>query len=231
MLLVRQQLVAKEVSNQPLLQRLTLADLAKAYCLTDREVRLQVTGHSPLVNQPLNALALRSEYGINVVAVERPQKLRTLLLVATGQTVIQQGDILLVDLADPNLNVMDASAILGLTTLPLSSSYFSLHAHELGLAEVAFPPESTLVGKSIQQLAFRSRYRLNVLGIRRQGQALRQVFVDEQLQATDTLLVAGNWQDIQQLHRLNRDFLVLSVPAEIDEMTPAAKKAPHALVS
>ncbi len=229
MLLVRQQLVAKEVSSKPLLQRLTLADLAKAYCLTDREVRLQVAGHSPLVNQPLNALALRSEYGINVVAVERPQKLRTLLLVATGQTVIQQGDILLVDLADPNLNVMDASAILGLTTLPLSSSYFSLHAHELGLAEVAFPPESALPGKSIQQLAFRSRYRLNVLGIRRHGQALSQVFVDEQLQATDTLLVAGNWQDIQQLHQQNRDFLVLSVPAEIDEMTPAAKKAPHAL--
>ncbi|CAM5219782.1 sulfate ABC transporter permease subunit CysT [Alishewanella longhuensis] len=200
-----------------------------AYCLTEREVRLRVAGHSPLLNQPLNALALRSEYGINVVAVERPQKFRTLLLLATGQTVVQPGDILLVDLADPQMSVMQASAILGLEPLPLTSSYFSLHAHELGLAEVAFPPESSLPGKSIQQLAFRSRYRLNVLGIRRNGKALNQVLVDEKLQATDTILVAGTWQDIQQLHRQNRDFLVLSVPAEIDEMTPAAKKAPHAL--
>lgn len=230
MLLVRHWLVPTANSDAPIQQRLSLADLAKAYCLTKREVRLKVAGHSPLLNQPLNALALRTEYGINVVAVERPQKFRTLLLVATGQTVVQHGDILLVDLADPDMSVMQASAILGLEPLPLSSSYFSLHAHELGLAEVAFPPESSLPGNSIQQLAFRSRYRLNVLGIRRNGQALTQVLVDEKLQAADTMLVAGNWQDIKQLQQQNRDFLVLSLPAEIDEMTPAASKAPHALV-
>lgn len=164
-----------------------------------------------------------------MLAVERPQKLRTLLLVATGQTVIQRGDILLVDLADPAMSVMQASAILGLEPLPLNNSYFSLHAHELGLAEVAFPPESTLPGKTIQELAFRSRYRLNVLGIRRKSAALTQVLVEEKLQAADTILVAGTWQDIQQLHRQNRDFLVLSLPTEVDEMTPAAQKAPHAL--
>ncbi|GGW67708.1 SLC13 family permease [Alishewanella tabrizica] len=229
MLLLQHWLAPKTKSDTPTQQRLTLADLAKTYCLTERELRLRVASHSPLLNQPLNALGLRSEYGINVVAVERSQKFRTLLLLATGQTVVQPGDILLVDLADPQMSVMQASAILGLEPLPLSSSYFSLHAHELGLAEVAFPPESSLPGKSIQELAFRSRYRLNVLGIRRNGQALNQVLVDEKLQATDTILVAGTWQDIQQLHQQNRDFLVLSVPAEIDEMTPAAKKAPHAL--
>jgi len=229
MLLLQHWLVPKTKSDPPITQRLTLADLAKTYCLTERELRLRVAGHSPLLNQPLNTLGLRSEYGINVVAVERSQKFRTLLLLATGQTVVQPGDILLVDLADPEMSVMQASAILGLEPLPLSSSYFSLHAHELGLAEVAFPPESSLPGKSIQELAFRSRYRLNVLGIRRNGQALNQVLVDEKLHARDTILVAGTWQDIKQLHQQNRDFLVLSVPAEIDEMTPAAKKAPHAL--
>lgn len=229
MLLVRRWLVPATQADSALHNKLTLTDLAKAYCLTERELRLRVAGHSPLLNQPLNALALRSEYGINVVAVERPQKLRTLLLVATGQTVIQRGDILLVDLADPSQSVMQASAILGLEPLPLSNSYYSLHAHELGLAEVAFPPESTLPGKSIQELAFRSRYRLNVLGIRRKDAALTQILVEEKLQAADTILVAGTWQDIQQLHRQNRDFLVLSLPAEVDEMTPAAQKAPHAL--
>lgn len=229
MLLARRWLVPATQADAALHKRLTLTDLAQAYRLTERELRLRVASHSPLLNQPLNALALRSEYGINVVAVERPQKIRTLLLVATGQTVIQRGDILLVDLADPAMSVMQASAILGLEPLPLSNSYFSLHAHELGLAEVAFPPESTLPGKTIQELAFRSRYRLNVLGIRRKSAALTQVLVEEKLQAADTILVAGTWQDIQQLHRQNRDFLVLSLPAEVDEMTPAAQKAPHAL--
>lgn len=230
MLIARHWLVPAASAATNTTSRITLTELARAYRLNERELRLKVASHSPLLQQPLNALALRSEYGINVVAVERPQKFRTLLLVATGQTIIQHGDILLVDLADPALNVMQASAILGLEPLPLSSSYFSLHAHELGLAEVAFPPESALPGNTIQQLAFRSRYRLNVLGIRRKGAALTQVLVDEKLQAADTLLVAGNWQDIYQLQQQNRDFLVLSIPAEVDEVTPAARKAPHALL-
>lgn len=229
MLLARHWLTPSPAQEATHHARLTLADLAKAYRLNERELRLRITRHSPLVNQPLNELALRTEYGINVVAVERIQKFRTLLLVATGQTVVQAGDILLVDLADPALSLMQTSAILGLEPLPLSSSYFSIHSHELGLAEVAFPPGSALPGKTIQQLAFRSRYKLNVIGLRRKDAALTQVLVEEKLHATDTILVAGNWQDIHQLQRQNRDFLVLSIPAEIDEVTPAARKAPHAL--
>lgn len=229
MLFARRWLTPAASSNQPTNSRLTLSDLAKAYRLNDRELRLRIASHSPLINHPLNELALRTEYGINVVAVERAQKFRTLLVVATGQTMVQAGDILLVDLADPALSLMQTSAILGLEPLPLSSSYFSLHSHELGLAEVAFPPESTLPGKTIQQLAFRSRYKLNVVGLRRKGEALTQVLVDEKLHHTDTILVTGNWQDIHQLQQQSRDFLVLSLPAEVDEATPAARKAPYAL--
>lgn len=229
MLFARRWLSPAASSTQPINSRLTLSDLAKAYRLNDRELRLRISSHSPLINHPLNELALRTEYGINVVAVERAQKFRTLLVVATGQTMVQAGDILLVDLADPALSLMQTSAILGLEPLPLSSSYFSLHSHELGLAEVAFPPESTLPGKTIQQLAFRSRYKLNVVGLRRKGEALTQVLVDEKLHHTDTILVTGNWQDIHQLQQQSRDFLVLSLPAEVDEATPAARKAPYAL--
>lgn len=229
MLFARRWLSPNGQSTKALNNRLTLSDLAKAYRLNERELRLRISSHSPLINHPLNELALRTEYGINVVAVERPQKFRTLLVMATGQTMVQAGDILLVDLADPALSLMQTSAILGLEPLPLSSSYFSLHSHELGLAEVAFPPESTLPGKTIQQLAFRSCYKLNVVGLRRKGEALTQVLVDEKLHSSDTILVTGNWQDIHQLQQQSRDFLVLSLPAEVDEATPAARKAPYAL--
>lgn len=72
-------------------------------------------------------------------------------------------------------------------------------------------------------------YKLNVVGLRRKGEALTQVLVDEKLHHTDTILVTGNWQDIHQLQQQSRDFLVLSLPAEVDEATPAARKAPYAL--
>jgi di/tricarboxylate transporter len=230
MLLARHWLVRRDAGNaEP--PRLTLADLAERYRLSERERRLQVRADSPLANQVLNELQLRREHGINVIAIERRQRLRTLLLMASGNTQLEPGDVLLVDIASPAIGLLGSYQALGLEPMPLPHSYFSLHAHELGLAEVALPPESQLPGKTIQELGFRSRHKLNVVGLRRQGQALEGVLVDEKLKASDTLLVAGAWRDIHRLQGLSRDFLVLSLPAEVAEVAPAARKAPYALLS
>ncbi len=230
MLLTRRWLERKPAGN-PARPRQTLASLAARYRLTDRERRLRVLPDSPLANQPLNALALRSEYGINVIALERPQRLRTLLLVATGNNMVQAGDILLVDLASPAIALVGVYQQLGLQAEPLSDSYYNRHAHQLGLAEVALPPESALLGKTVQGLGFRSEYQLNVVGLRRQGQALDGLLIDERLKSSDTLLVAGTWKAINRLHGLSRDVLLLSVPAEVDEVAPTKRKAPYALLS
>lgn len=230
MLLTRRWLERKPAGN-PARPRQTLASLAARYRLTDRERRLRVLPDSPLANQPLNALALRSEYGINVIALERPQRLRTLLLVATGNNMVQAGDILLVDLASPAIALVGVYQQLGLQAEPLSDSYYNRHAHQLGLAEVALPPESALLGKTVQGLGFRSEYQLNVVGLRRQGQALDGLLIDERLKSSDTLLVAGSWKAINRLHGLSRDVLLLSVPAEVDEVAPTKRKAPYALLS
>lgn len=211
--------------------RLTLTDLARTYRLSERERRLRVRADSPLANQALDELQLRSQYGINVIAVERQRQFRTLLLMATGNTQLQAGDVLLVDLASPAIALLGAYQELGLEALPLRNSYYSVHSHELGLAEVALPPESQLPGKTVQELGLRSRYKLNLVGLRRHGQALEGLLVDEKLTHADTLLVAGSWKQIHHLQSLNRDFLVLSLPAEVDEVAPAARKAPYALLS
>lgn len=174
---------------------------------------------------------MRRQYGINVIAVERQGKFRTLLLMATGNTQLQPGDVLLVDLISPSIALLGIYQTLGLEPMPLPHSYYSVHAHELGLAEVAMPPESQLIGKTIQELGFRSQHKLNVVGLRRHGEALEGVLVDERLKASDTLLVAGEWKAIRRLQGLSRDFLVLSLPAEVDEVAPAARKAPYALLS
>ncbi|WP_342244116.1 SLC13 family permease [Pseudomonas sp. OTU5201] len=231
MLLTRHWLTPRGNDDAAAAPRLTLADLATAYELNERERRLKVRADSPLARQALNELELRKQYGINVIAVERQRRFRTLLLMATGNTLLEPGDVLLVDLASPAIGLLGAYQELGLEPLPLQASYYSLHAHQLGLAEVALPPESKLPGKTIQELGFRSRHQLNVVGLRRHGQALEGVLVDEKLKASDTLLVAGEWKCIHQLQGQSRDFLVLSLPAEVNEVAPTARKAPYALLS
>src|SRR5690606_38177925 len=125
-----------------------------------------------LANQALDELKLRSHYGINVIAIERQHKFRKLLLIATGNTELFVGDVLLVDLASPAIGLLGAYQELGLESLQLGNSYYGDYANELGLAEVALPPDSRLPGKTIQQLGFRSNYKLNVVGVRRDHQAL-----------------------------------------------------------
>lgn len=231
MLIARRWLGNDTARNGQAPTRQTLAQLADNYRLTERERRLRVSANSPLANRPVNELELRSEYGINVIAVERQQRFRILLQVATGNTLVLPGDVLLVDLASPAIALLGAYEELGLEPLPLSASYYSIHSHQLGLAEVALPPESHLPGKTILEVGLRSQHKLNVVGLRRGGEALEGLLVDERLKPADTLLVAGEWKNIKRLHGLSRDFLPLSIPAEIDEVAPARRKAPYALLS
>ena len=80
---------------------------------------------SPLANQVLNELQLRRDHGINVIAVERRQRLRTLLLMASGNTQLEPGDVLLVDIASPAIGLLGSYQALGLEPMPLAHSYFS----------------------------------------------------------------------------------------------------------
>ncbi|WP_220813004.1 SLC13 family permease [Pseudomonas paralcaligenes] len=231
MLLARRWLVRADAGAVTSEARPTLAELSRNYRLSERERRLRVRADSPLAGQVLDELELRKQHGINVIAVERERQFRTLLLMATGSTQLQAGDILLVDLVSPAIGLLGTYRELGLEPAPLTASYYARHSHQLGLAEVVLPPESRLAGRTVQEIALRSRHHLNLVGLRRQGKALEGVLVDEPLRAADSLLVAGEWKYIHRLQQQTRDFLVLGLPVEVDEVAPAIRKAPYALLS
>ena len=86
-----------------------------------------------------------------------------------------------------------------------------------------------MIGKSLGNLDFRSRYRVSVLAIRRRGEALTTNLGDQTLDFGDTLLVAGDWADIGKLWDDREDFIVLTLPAEYQERLPARRRAPVAI--
>ena len=51
----------------------------------------------------------------------------------------------------------------------------------------------------------------------------------ERLKLGDTLLLVGFWSDIRDLQDDIADMVVLNMPAEFEEVLPAASRAPHAL--
>ncbi len=47
------------------------------------------------------------------------------------------------------------------------------------MAEISLIPESELIGKSVREIGFRTRYGLNVVGLKRNGVALEGSLADE----------------------------------------------------
>ncbi len=231
LLLTRRWLASKKSQEQAGAPRHNIADLVREYHLEGRERRLRVKANSILTGQTLNELQLRKQYGINVIAVERQQRFRRILLSATGSTDLRPGDIMLVHLVSPTIDLLNSYYELGVEPIACPQSYFADHSRSLGLAEVMLPPDSCLPGKTIQEIGFRTKRKLNVIGLRRKQNALDGLLVDEELHHGDTLLVAGNWKHIHRLQDYSRDYLVLSLPAEKDHVAPALDKAPQALLS
>lgn len=139
--------------------------------------------------------------------------------------------MLLLDLFANRDNLRSLCQTMQLEPLHFKAAYFIDQSQELGMAEVSLPPGSQLIGKSVLELAFRTRFGLNVVGLRREQAAIEEQLVDEKLRLGDTLLVVGPWKAVRQLQSQPKDFLVLSLPAEIDQVAPARTRAPQALLS
>jgi di/tricarboxylate transporter len=225
MIFTRRWLAAGHNAKAESSRRPSLADWVEAYKLGGREYRVGVTSASPLVGKSLEEIRLRDTSGASLVAIERDHA----LIQPTAKTKLLAGDILLVDLFAPKT---DAEALLrqyALELMPLSGAYFTDRSQEIGMAEVIVPADSDLVGQSVAEAGFRDRYGLTVIGLRRGAVAHERGLQNETLKLGDTLLLIGPWKAIENLRSGGRDLVILSLPAELDEVLPVPAKAPHAL--
>ncbi|MBV8642226.1 MAG: SLC13 family permease [Verrucomicrobia bacterium] len=214
-------------------RRRNLLDLIRDYQLAGRERRFRIRPDSPLVGKLLEDLGPRRHHGANIVAIERETRFRREFLGAGAHTELRAADILFIDLPTfdrTNVDQSELSSKFGLEELPLQGTYFMDQSQEIGMAEVILPPDSEMVGNTLLQLTFRNKYGLNVIGLRRGQHAFNGNLLKEKLRSGDTLLVIGPWKAIRQLQTQRFDFLVLSLPAEVDQVAPAVSQAPHALV-
>ena len=149
----------------------------------------------------------------------------------TGQTELQAGDILLADVQPSAAGTNEMWESLKLEPRPLSEigNYFADRSQEIGAAEVILPAESALIGQSVREARIRSEYDLTVIGLRHGSNVAVDDLLNERLKLGDTLLLIGFWSDIRDLQFDTEDVVVLNMPAELEEVLPAAQRAPHAL--
>lgn len=221
----------EETSQNRGKNRINFDDLASEYKLKGRNYRAQVGKGSPMIGKRLTELNLREAHGANIIAVERRlNRLRNVVLDGVPDRVIQENDVLLFDFFYPDKVDLFLQRF-NLVSLPLMSSYFNEHSREIGMVEVAIHPDSKLIDKTVLENAFRSKFGLNVMGIKRQGEVLENELLNEKLKRGDVLLVFGMWRAIRQLQTMKNDFVVLTIPAEVDEVAPAMDRAPYAIIA
>lgn len=199
------------------------ADLVRGYEM-GRIARLRVTPGSPLVGASPAAAALRRRYRASVVAIRRTagRSGDRYRVPRTAEEPLRAGDEIDVHAT------ADALAVLGAEQ---GLEMMSEHAEpEAVLAEVLLTPRSRLIGRTLAEVSFRSRYGVNVLSISRQGAPLDGDLATTPLRFADTLLVSGAPRRIEMLRGEGGDFVVVARTREPERVGRLSRRERSALL-
>jgi di/tricarboxylate transporter len=203
-------------------------DLLGSYGLTDKWHRLHIPPGSPLIDRSVAQMQLLDRFGILIIGFEKRRHGRAQFLPAMPETVFEPDDAIFAIGAEEQAQRLRAAH--ELVVLPLLDQARRQEAlQEFGVAEIMLAPESKLIGQTLRQVEFDSRYDLSALAIRHRGERLTASVEDQTLDFGDTVLVAGGWGEIRRLRSEHEDFVVLTLPAEYDELMPARHRAPIAV--
>jgi di/tricarboxylate transporter len=192
-------------------RRMAGGGLADSYPVQEYLTEARVAEDSPLIGKTVREADLENRYGLNVIHIH--------LCCQEGETVsamtehrLEPGDELHLEAtADA---ILAADETLGLAPVPdraIQRWEPEPERAAFELAEVVLAPTSSLRGRTLRQIDFRSRFGLAVLAIRQQGRTLFARLGDIALDFGDSLLLQGSVDKINLLRR-ERDFLLLDMP-------------------
>ncbi len=201
--------------------------LAQAYHLDDYLAELRIPRESPLDGRVLAETGLGQHYDVHVLHIYAADG--HVLFASPGRR-LNHGDVLLVQGAPHELTRLARERhLVMLTRRPVQDlEHTGEHPGGLSMGEVVLAPKSTLHGKTLRQIDFRTHYGLTVMGIRRQGDLFVHHLANEPLQFGDALLVEGPRARLAMLQHDNN--LLLTTPLSADTTPRNHDKAPLVLL-
>jgi len=227
-LLVGRRLLAKEMRSRVRKKGRTIRELIASYGLDGLMTRLRVRPDSSLIDRAVARMQIRRSFGLHLIGFEKQHAGRRYYRQASPETIFESGDVILVT-GDPE-QVNELARQHRLDILPMMTERGRQKFRQaVGMAEVMLAPDAKLIGQSLRDIQFRSRYNATVLAIRRRGTALTEAISTTPLDFGDALLINAAWSDILSLRNERENFVVLTIPEEYDQIIPARQRAPVAL--
>lgn len=202
----------------------TLSQLVKEYGLTADMHVLQVDRGSTLSGRTLAQADLRRRFDVEIVEVRRGSSARHGLLKKVSQesagpdTKLHVGDLLYARGEKENVQRMIVACGLSAATEKVNSR--DMRFYDVGIAEIVLMPSSSVAGRTVADIGFRSQFRVSVVGLRRGSRYIRTDLGDVTLHSGDVLLVQGAWESIAALSDYPQAWVVLGSPmAEAGKVT------------
>jgi len=186
-------------------------------------VALLVEARSPIVNESVTDAGLRQLQGLFLIEITRATG--EVLPAVSPETLIEAGDTLL--FAGIVETVTELYHINGLVPATGQSSKLAAERHKRRLVEVVISPTSLLVGRSVKESKFRSRFQAAIIAVHRRGTHVRQKIADILLAAGDTLLLETSTEFMER-HGRNSNFALVS---EVSGSQPPREDRLHMALS
>jgi di/tricarboxylate transporter len=196
--------------------QLTLPDDPRQYT-----VEMAVAKGGPLVGKSIEEAGLRHLPGLYLMEIHRRNNL--IAMVSPAETLEPDDQLVFVGMVE---SIVDVQRIPGLA--PATRQVFKLDSHraERIFAEAVVSPNCPLVGQTIREGRFRSRYDAVVIAVSRAGERVPGRIGDIEVHAGDALLLEALPSFVEQ-QRNSRDFYLVS---RMDgEGPPTTAQAPIAL--
>ncbi|TVR35885.1 MAG: SLC13 family permease [Spirochaetaceae bacterium] len=185
-------------------------------------IEMRVEPHGPLVGKSIAQAGLRNMPNIYLAEIQRGPRL---IGAVEPDEVLQAGDLLV--FVGVTGSIKEMRRIHGLSVQQNQSFRLDIRHSQRRLIEVVLASGAPVVGQTIRDGRFRSRYNAVILSVSRNGIRLPGKLGDIVLQPGDTLLVEAAARFAQR-NRYNRDFLLVAEVA--DSRPPNTARAPLALL-
>jgi di/tricarboxylate transporter len=159
---------------------------------------------SPLVGKSIEEAGMRQLPGLFLIEIDRGGQV---IPAVSSHEVLQVGDrLVFAGILD---SVMDLQRTRGL--LPATNQVFKLTGarQDRCFVECVLSDKCPLVGRTVREGRFRTRYNAVIIALARNGERLKRKIGDIELRAGDTLLLECRPAFVEQ-QRNSRDFLLVS---------------------
>jgi di/tricarboxylate transporter len=175
---------------------------------------------SSLAGQTLHQTGLGRDLDLKVLRVIREG---ARYIVPRASTQFKEGDVLVVE--GRRENILRVKDVADVEIRPdVKFALTDLESGDIALTEVILLPGSPLLGRTLEGLAFRAEYGLQVLAINRHGETLTRRMSQVRLRTADVLVVQGDHDQIEILERQD----LFRILGSTDEKRPRERRAPLA---